>query len=188
MLDWKSEDIGELAKALAQVQGDIGAAKKDADNPFFKSKYADLPAVWDACREVLSKNGLAVSQLNTPAADGLLAVRTVLLHSSGQWLASVIELPAKKADPQAYGSAITYARRYALACIVGVVADEDDDAERAMVRGGQPAPDVFAQIAGTQSAQDLLALWNSQAKAWEGRSDFKQIQDAVKAKQREFQQ
>lgn len=132
----KSETINELAAALAKAQGQIKGATKDSENPYFKSKYADLAAVWDACRTALSSNGLAVSQ-TLSGVDGAVVVSTMLMHSSGQWIEDTLTLTPKDASPQAFGSAATYGRRYALAAIVGV-APEDDDGNAA-TQGAKPA-------------------------------------------------
>lgn len=127
-----SQSIKELATALARAQAEIEGANRDSANPFFKSKYADLASVWSACRAALTKNGIAVSQ--PPEADGAkVTVTTMLLHESGEWISSPLTMTAKEDSPQAVGSAITYARRYALAAMVGV-APEDDDGEGAMGR------------------------------------------------------
>jgi hypothetical protein len=126
-----SAEIGELAKALAAAQSEMTAATKDATNPHFKSKYATLASVWDAIRKPLTANGLSVSQI-LEAEQGGVAVRTMLLHSSGQWLASRYVMPiGERLTPQAMGSAITYARRYALSAIVGIAPDDDDDGNAA---------------------------------------------------------
>ena len=130
----KSDSINEIATALAKAQGKIKAALKDSSNPFYKSKYADLSAIWGACREALSENGLSVTQLAFATEGNSVGIETVLLHSSGQWLGEKMILPVAKFDAQGIGSAITYARRYALAAIVGVVADDDDDGEKAVGR------------------------------------------------------
>jgi len=128
----QSENINELALALSKAQAGITGALKDSANPFFKSKYADLASCWDACRRQLTDNGLSVIQ-TTDLADGMVVVRTTLAHSSGQWIAGVLPVKAKDDGPQAQGSGITYARRYALAAIVGL-AQIDDDAEAAQGR------------------------------------------------------
>ena len=130
----KTESINELATALAKAQGKVKTALKDSSNPFYKSKYADLSAIWGACREVLSENGLSVTQLPFASEGNSVGIETILLHSSGQWLGEKVIVPVAKFDAQGIGSAITYARRYALAAIVGVVADEDDDGEKAVGR------------------------------------------------------
>ena len=127
-----SEQINEIAAAIAKAQGQIKGASKDANNPFFKSKYADLASVWDACRAALSANGLAVIQ--SPSAEGTrVSVDTLLTHSSGQWMAGTVSVTAKEDTPQAIGSAITYLRRYALQSFVGV-SPEDDDANAASAK------------------------------------------------------
>lgn len=126
----KSETIGALAAALAIVQSKMLPTVKDASNPFFKSKYADLGAVWDACRTLLAEQQLSVSQL--PGGDGqTVTLTTVLMHASGEWLACEARAAPKDQGPQAVGSAITYLRRYALAAMVGIVAEEDDDGNAA---------------------------------------------------------
>ena len=125
-----SENLADLAAALCAVQGELKPAIKQADNPFFKSKYVDLPGVWEAIRPLLAKNGLSVVQTFTASADGPTIV-TTLMHKSGQWVSSELFLKPAKSDPQGVGSAITYGRRYALAAMVGVVADEDDDGNAA---------------------------------------------------------
>jgi hypothetical protein len=127
MMD-KSESLNELALALAKAQGEMKPALKDADNPYFKSKYADIASVWEACREPLANNGLSIVQLPEPA-DNAILLTTILLHSSGQYLSSQLRFPIAKTDPQSYGSALTYARRYALAAAVGVYQDDDDGNE-----------------------------------------------------------
>lgn len=128
-----SEQINELAVALNKAQADFMVAKKDAKNPFFKSKYATLNAVYEAVAEALLKNGLSVIQ---PIVGD--AVETTIIHTSGQFITSSCPIVcAKQNDPQAMGSAITYARRYSLASLLGVMTDEDDDGEKAMAR---PAP------------------------------------------------
>lgn len=125
----QSIEIGKLATALAKAQGKITGALKDSSNPFFKSKYADLAACWDACRTQLSENGLAVIQTTDLDAEGV-TVFTTLAHESGEWMRGKLRMLPKDSSPQAYGSCLTYARRYALAAIVGL-AQVDDDANEA---------------------------------------------------------
>jgi len=122
----QSESIANLAKALSIVQGKLTYAKKDSANPFFKSKYADLESVWDACRDLLSDNGLAVVQLPGEYFEGTMALTTIITHSSGEWISQQMSLPVTKPDAQGAGSALTYMRRYALAAVVGVVQADDD--------------------------------------------------------------
>lgn len=130
----QSESIAALAKALADAQGKIKGAAKDSDNPFFKSKYADLASVWEACRKQLSDAGLAVIQTTANGVDAVTVI-TTLAHSSGEWIRGSLTLRPVKADPQGAVAAITYARRAALAAMVGVAPEaEDDDGEAASGR------------------------------------------------------
>lgn len=126
-----SEAINELAGALAKAQGEIKGALKDATNPFFKSRYATLDAVWDACRGPLSANGLSIIQGASTPHEATVCVTTMLLHSSGQWIRDALTLPAGDGGPQETGSALTYARRYGLSAMVGVAPEDDDDANAA---------------------------------------------------------
>ena len=141
----KSEDITKLAQALVEAQKEISGAAKDKTNPHFKSKYADLSSVSDACKKPLNDHGIAFIQTAEPSDPGTLTLTTSLIHESGQWIAGTCTMPVQQATPQAYGSALTYARRYGLAAMVGVC-PEDDDAESAEGRNGhrpparQPAP------------------------------------------------
>ena len=155
-----SEQINELASALSKAQGEMKHAFKGSHNPFYNSKYADLVEVWDTCREVLSKNNLAVIQ-TTEEVEKDCYVITTLAHSSGQWIQGRLKsrlMPDKlgnvKETPQTIGSGITYARRYALMAIVGVASSmEDDDGnaasgikvdENGTAFGYDPYPDIKA--------------------------------------------
>jgi hypothetical protein len=126
----RSEVITELSAALALAQGEIAHAKKDSENPHFRSRYADLASVWDACRAALTKRGLSIVQSPRLISGGdqlwLVEVETLLLHQSGEFLSDSLAVPVNPANAQAVGSAITYARRYALAAFVGVAPEEDD--------------------------------------------------------------
>lgn len=122
----KSESLSKLAPALVKFQGEMKAVEKNAINPFFKSKYLDLAGVWEAIRDPLSKNGLSIVQI--PAGDTLV---TMLLHISGEYISGEQRLAPKNHDPQSIGSAISYARRYGISAVLGVVADEDDDGNAA---------------------------------------------------------
>lgn len=135
-----SAELDKLAVALSKAQGAMETASKDSKNPHFNSKYADLANVWEACRTVLSENGLSVVQM--PAAEGnKVTVTTLLLHTSGQWIRSKLTMVTEKSTPQGIGSCITYARRYALSSVVGI-APEDDDGNAASGAGGGPAKPV----------------------------------------------
>lgn len=121
----RSASIAALVAALAKAQGEMEAAAKANINPHFKSKYADLASVWDACRGPLSKNGLAV--LQPVSADGAsVTVTTILAHSSGEWISESLTMTAQQNTPQGVGSAITYGRRYGLSSMVGIAPDDDD--------------------------------------------------------------
>ena len=127
-----SETIGALAKALAQCQGEISNATKNAINPHFKSKYADLGEVLDAIRPFSSKYGLAFSQCPSMKADGRFYIETVLLHESGEYIIfEPSETTLSRNDAQGVGSATTYLRRYSIAGVFGI-AQEDDDAKKAI--------------------------------------------------------
>lgn len=126
----RSDSIDALAPALVAAQAAITPAEKDGVNPHFKTRYASLGAVMQAIRPALAANGLAVSQIITRDGDAL-ALETVLVHTSGQFIGGVYPLRPTKQDPQGEGSALTYARRYALAGLLGVVADDDDDGNAA---------------------------------------------------------
>jgi hypothetical protein len=129
----QSENINELAAALAKAQGLMTAAAMDKTNTHFKTKYATLSSVLEAIRKPLTDNGIAVTQ-TTELRDGAFCLVTRLAHSSGQWLAGEYLLPAN-VSPQQLGSALTYARRYSLSAIACIAADEDDDAEGARKEG-----------------------------------------------------
>ena len=170
-----SATISELAKALCKAQGKMKHAIKDANNPFFRSKYADLASVVEASRPALVENGLSIVQFT----EGNV-LHTMLLHSSGEWIRGHIELkPMRQVkdagwveshDPQSYGSCITYARRYAMAAITGV-ATEDDDSNAATGRAaGQAAeekppmnvdPAVVAALDATKTAEEYKVVWNA---------------------------
>jgi hypothetical protein len=127
----KSESIKNIAGALVKFQSSVSKVAKEANNPFFKSKYASLANILDTIQKPLSECGLAISQF----PDGN-ALTTIILHAeSGEWMESSYVMPvAKQNDPQAMGSAMTYARRYALGSILNLNIDDDDDGEKAMGR------------------------------------------------------
>lgn len=150
----KSESIAALADALAKAQGKIEGAIKDKTNPAFRSRYADLGAVWDAIRAPLSGNGLSVlQQLSTE--ESRVACTTIILHSSGEWIEfAPFVVPVSKADAQGFGSAATYCRRYSLMAAVGI-APIDDDGESAVGRGAGQNP---AQGSAPVKKPDAIAL------------------------------
>jgi hypothetical protein len=130
----KSEQINELALALSKVQGEIEGAIKDAMNPAFKSKYADLTSCWEACRQQLTKHQIAVVQ-SSDDTESHLCLTTTLIHSSGQWIDGTLRMPRMITDRQGVirnmnaqeiGSALTYFRRYSLCSMVGICPEDDD--------------------------------------------------------------
>lgn len=132
----RSLEIGQLAAALAKAQKALRPAVKDVTNTFFKSSYADLEAVTEACRDALSDNDIAYSQMTDFDPDRIW-VETILFHKSGEWLSGRYPAKPTKDDPQGLGSAVTYAKRYGLMGAVGIVATaEDDDANLASGRDG----------------------------------------------------
>ena len=128
----KSENIGDLAAALAKAQGEMRGSKKDAANPFFKSNYSTLASCFDAIREPLSKNGLSIVQTTVGDSLETITIETTLMHASGQWVSSSFTGKPVKSDPQGMGSALSYFRRYSLSAMVGIApVDEDDDGNHA---------------------------------------------------------
>jgi hypothetical protein len=134
-----SESIAKLAAALCKAQHQMGGAVKDASNPFFKSKYADLGAVVKAIKEPFAENGLSYVQFPL-STDNRIGIVTRLMHSSGEWLEQEFCTPASKLDAQACGSILTYYRRYSLAAIAGVP-QVDDDGEAAMLQARKTLDD-----------------------------------------------
>lgn len=154
----KSESITELAKALNKAQGQLRPAKKEAVNPFFKSRYADLASIYEVCRQPLFDNGLAVIQLTHSTIENGLVLETVLMHTSGEWLSGELAVNPLKNEPQAIGSALTYARRYALSAILGIATDEDDDAESAMARDTKKQPEKIDKPLLTEAQRKKIIM------------------------------
>jgi hypothetical protein len=131
----KSNEIGELAKALSVFHVKVDKIRKDANNPFFKSKYASLSNILEAIDLPLIESGLSFTQFPTDE-NGLT---TILMHGeSGQWIEGNYKMRPVKDDPQGIGSCITYQRRYALSAILGLNIDDDDDGNRATHGGSTP--------------------------------------------------
>lgn len=134
-----SDSITKIVGALLKVQKEVEPVTKNKANPYFKSRYADLSAVYETVRDLLTKNEIVVFQSGEDTGEnGSIVLTTLLLHVSGEWLSSSFRVPLVKNDPQALGSAITYARRYGLTSAIGL-STEDDDAESAMGRVQKPA-------------------------------------------------
>ena len=154
-----STDIGELAKALVKAQADIKNAEKSTVNSGLHNKYANLGDVRDACHDPFTQNGLVIVQCPMPSDDDCVHLETLLIHESGQWLASETAVPVAKGNPavnaaQCVGSALTYARRYGMAAMAGIT-QEDDDGNSAGV-AGQPREraSVPSRPAPAQSRQN----------------------------------
>jgi len=132
----KSESIAALAASLVTAQAKIKSALKDSVNPHYRNHYADLASVVTACKDALLSEGIAIIQSPVPADPGHVALQTVLLHKSGEWVGGTVTMKLQKDDPQGYGSGLTYARRYGLAAIANVCSGEDDDGNAASGRNG----------------------------------------------------
>jgi len=148
-----SNEIDKLAAALSAAQGELTHASKDRENPAFRSKYATLASIFDACRTPLAKNGLAIVQ-TVEGDEQKVIVTTRLLHASGQWIEGVFACKPGKGDAQGMGSAATYGKRYGLSAIVGIAADDDDDGNAAS--NGKPSvapvPKVTAPAAAPKAS------------------------------------
>jgi len=143
----QSESIAALAAALSKAQAAFTGAVADSDNPYFKSKYADLESVWLAVKQPLTDNGLSVVQLPVVSErENEIGMITQLMHSSGEWLRGEFSIPIVKRDPQAVGSAITYCRRYTLQAIL-CIPSVDDDGEAAMEREKKKTEDIIKEVA-----------------------------------------
>jgi hypothetical protein len=136
-----SDQIDQLAIALAKAQGEMSPAAKDSTNSHFRAKYADLASAWMAAQGPITRNGLAVIQAFDTTPEKALTIITRLVHSSGQWVESCLYFYPVDQKPQTLGSCITYGRRYSLMAILGIVPDEDDDGNQASLpQAREPAP------------------------------------------------
>ena len=140
-----SESITKIASALVSAQKDFLSAKKTSDNPFFKSKYADLQAVISAVKESLNENGIAFLQSPTESEGDVLKLTTRLLHESGEWIEDTSVCPLVKRDPQAFGSALSYLRRYSLSAMCGIY-QADDDGNEATKKTDVDVTDIIVAI------------------------------------------
>lgn len=126
-----SDNITKISAALVKAQGELNAVIKDGNNPHFRSKYATLQNIVESTRDTLRKHGLAVVQTFSETDGTYISLNTTLLHESGEYISGTFSMRPSKVDPQGLGSATTYARRYALSAILGIVTDEDDDGNMA---------------------------------------------------------
>lgn len=132
--------LDKILPAILAVQSAAPTVSKGTDNPFFKSKYADLADIWSAIKESMAANNLIVTHLMEPR-DGKEYLTTRIYHTSGQYLESVCPIEPVKRDPQGYGSAVTYMRRYSLSALLGIVTDMDDDGnDAAQAKSKKPEP------------------------------------------------
>jgi hypothetical protein len=151
----RSESIVKIASALVKAQSAMGNAIKDAKNPFFKSRYADLNAVREAVLPVMNANGISVLQ-PTVHIDGKSFVETMLLHESGEFISSLTEVIVNKVnDAQQQGSGISYARRYGLQSLANIGAD-DDDGEQAVGRSSVRPSNASVTVAASANNVDKL--------------------------------
>lgn len=163
----KSESISELAKAFAKTQQELKQPLKDAENPYFNSTYVPLENVVQSITDVATKNGLSYSQEPT-TIDGVVSVATLIMHSSGEWIEyEPLRLKPDKNNIQGCGSAITYAKRYALSAIFGITSDKDDDGNEAT----QPQ----------KSQRQQRATKQAQVKQYISADKVKQYEDDVQA-------
>lgn len=186
-----SETTSKVATALVKAQAEMLPLIKDSKNPFFKSKYADLHAVTNACYPALQANGISVIQsAESMGSDGINVV-TRLQHESGEFIETSCAIPPAGNDPQKYGSAVTYGRRYGLAAATGL-APTDDDGEAAMNRTGaskaEPAkpkvPTIDAILTSISKVEDTEGLKTLTARIeTTPHSSNLEIKNALKAKQ-----
>ena len=174
----KSEEIKELAIALSKFQGEVENPKNIAENPFFRSKYAPLETVLNTVRPILSKHGLSIIQI--PSSEGQnVTITTTLIHSSGEWIESVpLSLKMDKVTAQGAGSAITYARRYAVSAILGISSEDDDDGNNAEPKKvpGRPRQQAPVKI-GKDKADTLISLVKEKEKDMKVILDFYKVKD-----------
>jgi hypothetical protein len=171
MKQYQSENINELATALAKAQAEMTHAAKDSKNPHLKSKYADLSAILDAARPHLAKNGLSVVQITESDEAGSVILMSQLSHASGQWIRSWYPVKPVKNDPQGFGSALTYARRYSYAAIAGVAASGEDDDGNAASNGNQSAANNEAEKSSVFETSELLSVFVKNCIEALGKSD-----------------
>lgn len=139
----KSESILKISKALIEFRKDVKQPMKDADNPYFKSKYVPLENVVEAIDEVAPSKGLAFTQWALNDEQGRVGVATLLLHDSGEFIEyDPVFMNADKNTPQGAGSLITYLKRYTLSAIFGITSDEDDDGNQATGNKSKPKQDA----------------------------------------------
>lgn len=159
-----SDSINELATALSKAQGQMGGAKKDSANPFFKSSYADLASVVEAIKKPFADNGLSYVQgAGFDTETEYVCITTRLMHMTGQWVEEELRMKPTKADPQGIGSTITYGRRYGLQSIAGLPAEDDDG--NAASQPQKPGRAAAAGPQATEARDNTAPLGNEKADA-----------------------
>ena len=154
----------QIAAALVKSQKQFGPALKSSSNPHFKSRYADLAACVEAVVDALNANGIALIQQTHECADGVI-VETVFVHESGETFSGGrLHVPASKHDPQGYGSALTYARRYSLMAATGIAPEDDDGNAASKKRDPKPVIDALLNSA---SLDDLKTTYASAYKTFQ---------------------
>ncbi len=149
-----SEQINEIAAALAAAQGEMKNPLKDSDNPFFKSKYADLAANIDAAKPALAKHGIACVQ-NAYNVDGAIAVTTRLIHASGQWIETdALMATPKDTAPQSVGTCVSYMRRYQFGPAVGLAGEDDDGNASSVAKPAASQDKAIRRPPGTISRKE----------------------------------
>ncbi len=182
----KSSSVKEIASALNAFQKGMRSIKEESENPFFKSKYADLADIWRAIREPLAQNGLSVSQ-GGRVVDGNAVLVTTIMHVSGEWIEGEYPIVSKDNTPQGLGSGNTYARRYALSGMLGLTTDVDDDGEGATGRTKMPA-EILKQfdsgLGRASTGENLAALgaWLEKRKGLFDASEYEAAMNALKEK------
>lgn len=164
----KTESIADLSKALSAFQAEVKQPMKDANNPFFKSKYVPLENVVEAITDIANKHGLSFTQYPSTDEHGRIGVATLLMHDSGQY----IEYPAvymkpEKENPQEAGKLISYLKRYSLSAIFGITSDVDDDANQATGNVTKPVVETRKQAPQKQETfneQQLKKLYDEWVK------------------------
>ena len=182
----ETQPQGKVCAAFLQAQKGFAPALKTATNPHFKSRYADLSAVVEAVIDSLNENGIGLLQVTHPSTTGV-AIETLLIHESGEKLSGgVLTVPAAKQDPQGYGSALTYARRYSLMATCGI-APEDDDGNASSKKPSSPVssvspirPNPELLVRGAKSLDELATVW--QRLTPEERLVVSNAKDEMKAK------
>jgi hypothetical protein len=169
----QSEQINELAEALAKAQGLMQNAKKDSHNPHFKSNYADLASVIDAIRLPFAENSLSYYQTTDFDSEGGVTLHTTVAHKSGQWIRSAYPVRPQQNTPQGFGSALTYARRYTLSAMAGVAAEDDDgNAGSGISNDSNDAGSPHRPTAAAAPAVTEFKQMVAQAHAMTGLNDF----------------